>query len=143
MMRAVGPEGLEITGLTARGRRQFSEQSKARLVAACFRPGVSVARMALDHELNANLLRRWIKDHLAGAAASGSGVPVPWNDTGAFVRVEAKDKQAATFAERVLPAGADAACARLSAEMPNGVRLALEGRDPQMLAAMIDALRRI
>lgn len=143
MMTRVGVEGLEITGITAHGRRLFSVESKARLVAACLRPGVSVSRMALDHELNANLLRRWIKDYLAGAAASDSGVPVPWNDTGAFVRVETKEKQAATFAERVLPVGTDAACARLSIEMPNGVRLALEGGDPQMLATMIDALRRI
>ena len=33
---------------------------KARVVAACCRPGVSIAAVALEHRLNANLLRRWV-----------------------------------------------------------------------------------
>ncbi|WP_395832423.1 transposase, partial [Elstera sp.] len=35
--------------------------SKARLVAACLEAGVSVSRLALEHGVNANLLRKWIK----------------------------------------------------------------------------------
>jgi transposase len=30
------------------------------VVAACHKPGVSIAAVALDHRLNANLLRRWV-----------------------------------------------------------------------------------
>ena len=30
------------------------------MVAACRRPGVSIAAVALEHRLNANLLRRWV-----------------------------------------------------------------------------------
>jgi transposase len=30
------------------------------VVAACRRPGVSIAAVALEHRLNANLLRRWV-----------------------------------------------------------------------------------
>ena len=43
-----------------RRRRQHSAEFKARLVAACRRPGVSIAAVALEHRLNANLLRRWV-----------------------------------------------------------------------------------
>jgi transposase len=43
-----------------RRRRRHSDEFKARVVAACRKPGVSIAAVALDHRLNANLLRRWV-----------------------------------------------------------------------------------
>ena len=47
------------------GRRRYEATSKERLVAACLEPGVSVSRLALEHGVNANLLRKWIKKHTA------------------------------------------------------------------------------
>ena len=44
-----------------RHRRRHSPEFKARVVAACQEPGVSVARVALEHGLNDNMVRRWIK----------------------------------------------------------------------------------
>ena len=44
-----------------RHRRRHSAEFKARVVAACQEPGVSVARVALEHGLNDNMVRRWIK----------------------------------------------------------------------------------
>jgi transposase len=46
------------------GRRRYDKQAKRELVQACLEPGVSVARMALEHGLNANLLRKWITQYL-------------------------------------------------------------------------------
>ena len=43
-----------------RTRRRFSPEFKASIVAQCRQPGVSVARIALDNDLNANLVRRWV-----------------------------------------------------------------------------------
>src|SRR5437762_8083822 len=43
------------------GRRRYDAASKERLVSACLEPGVSVSRLALEHGVNANLLRKWIK----------------------------------------------------------------------------------
>ena len=43
-----------------RRRRQHSAEFKAQVVAACRKPGVSIAAVALEHRLNANLLRRWV-----------------------------------------------------------------------------------
>lgn len=43
-----------------RGRRRHSAEFKARLIAECQRPGISVARIALDNGINANLLHGWI-----------------------------------------------------------------------------------
>jgi transposase len=43
-----------------RRRRKHSPEFKAQVVAACLRRGVSIAAVALDHRLNANLVRRWV-----------------------------------------------------------------------------------
>ena len=45
-----------------RKRRQYTPEFKAQLVAESQSPGASVARIALDTDLNANLLRRWITE---------------------------------------------------------------------------------
>ena len=44
------------------GRRRYDPASKARLVAACLEPGVSISGLALAHGVNANVLRKWVKD---------------------------------------------------------------------------------
>jgi transposase-like protein len=43
-----------------RRRRTHSAEFKAKVVAACRAPGISIASVALAHGLNANLLRRWV-----------------------------------------------------------------------------------
>jgi len=43
-----------------RRRRTHSAEFKAKVVAACRQPGVSIASVALANGLNANLLRRWV-----------------------------------------------------------------------------------
>lgn len=46
-----------------RRRRRYAPQFKAELVAHCQQRGISVASVAQDHGINANLLRRWIQEH--------------------------------------------------------------------------------
>lgn len=43
-----------------RARRRYSKEFKAELVAQCRGLGVSMARVAMAHGINANLLRRWV-----------------------------------------------------------------------------------
>ena len=50
-------------------RRRHSAQFKAQVVQAC-EPGTSVAAVALEHGLNANLVRRWLKSGVAGGAGA-------------------------------------------------------------------------
>ena len=57
-----------------RGRRRYTERFKRDLVALCVRPGVSVSAIAIEQGLNANLLRKWMRD--AGLARSAKDVPV-------------------------------------------------------------------
>ena len=60
-----------------RRRRHFSREFKAEVVAACLEPGVSVSRIALDNQLNANLLRRWIRETQQAGQASTSPAFMP------------------------------------------------------------------
>jgi len=45
-----------------RRRRKHSAEFKAHVVAACSKPGVSSASVAMANGINANLVRRWVKD---------------------------------------------------------------------------------
>ena len=45
-----------------RRRRLHSDEFKADAVAACTQPGVSLAAVALSRGVNANLLRRWVRE---------------------------------------------------------------------------------
>jgi transposase len=58
-----------IVNLPPRRRRRHSLEFKALVLQACMQPGVSVSAVALRHQLNANLVRRWIS---ANAVASGT-----------------------------------------------------------------------
>jgi transposase len=51
----------EQASVGRRRRRQYSKEFKARAVADCQGQGVSIAAIALHHQLNANLLRRWVE----------------------------------------------------------------------------------
>ena len=45
----------------ARKRRTYSTEFKQRIVQACKEPSISIASVALQHELNANLVSKWIR----------------------------------------------------------------------------------
>jgi transposase-like protein len=46
-----------------RARRRHDPEFKRQVIEACQQPGVSVAAIALANGLNANYLRRWVKEH--------------------------------------------------------------------------------
>lgn len=46
-----------------RTHRTYAPEFKAELVAACQMPGASIAALARQHEMNANVLHRWLKEH--------------------------------------------------------------------------------
>jgi transposase-like protein len=56
-----------------RRRRVHSAEFKAEAVAACRRPGASIAAAALERSINANLLRRWVVE----AERAGAGRLAP------------------------------------------------------------------
>lgn len=59
-----------VVGRKKNGRCIYSREGKRALIEQCLEPGVSVARQALIHEVNANLLRKWIRAYQDGAAST-------------------------------------------------------------------------
>lgn len=49
-------------GSPSRRRRLHSDEFKADAVASCMQPGMSMAAVAMAHGVNANLLRRWVRE---------------------------------------------------------------------------------
>lgn len=77
-----------------RTRRRHTAEFKAQVIEACLQPGISVAAVALANGLNANYLRRWVKEHREQMAGSGIAVPVVASERPAMlipVEVEAPD----------------------------------------------------
>lgn len=61
-------------GTGRRRRRRHSAEFKAEAVAACRKPGTSIAAAALERSINANLLRRWV---IEAERADGSALAPP------------------------------------------------------------------
>ena len=55
-----------------KGQRNYDVTFKKRLAIAACEPGVSVARLALEHGINANMLHKWRRAHLAVIAGGGN-----------------------------------------------------------------------
>jgi transposase len=122
-------------------RRRFDPQAKRELVQACLQPGVSVARIALEHGLNANLLRKWISQYgpQAGCEVARDGeVAAP-----AFIPVVSIGCAEGMACETSVSAHA-MQTSRLVAEMPNGVVLKLEcaSHDRTLVTAIVETLGR-
>ena len=60
-----------MTSEKAETRRRYSAAMKAQVVAACDQPGASVAKVAMAHGINANVVHRWrqlARERVPGAA---------------------------------------------------------------------------
>ena len=62
-------------------RRNYSEAMKAQVIAECDGPGTSVAKVAMSHGINANVVHRWRQLAREGkspvSAKAGAFMPVP------------------------------------------------------------------
>lgn len=118
-----------VVGSKRDGRRRYDKQAKAELVQACLKPGVSVARVALVHGINANLLRKWItlhrqKQEQSPIVTSQSVAPSPSQ----FVPV--------------VPAGSCRKQAEpgLRVRLPNGIEISLVGHGEDALSSLLRLL---
>jgi transposase len=142
---------LRVTRVGVGGKRSFDPMGKQRLVDACLRPGASLSGLALKAGVNANQLRKWVQlREQSNAPVKDDGMAVP---SSAFVPVVAIGDPASAMAlppaRRPIPESEStrlspraATVARLSAQLPNGVKLEFEcsGHDAALVTAMIAAL---
>ena len=147
--------------MEARGgkRRVWPAEERQRIVAEATAPNASVAAVALQHGVNANLLFKWIRHARQGwLGRRGSGVTAERAVTGpapVFVPVEIVDPPAP--APSLLPAPrnkADRPAARMprrrgpgrrpgamEISLPNGARVSLDSDvDPAMVRLILSTL---
>ena len=153
------PLRLEVVSVLRNGRRRYDPASKQRLVEACLQPGVSLAGLALQYGVNANLLRKWVTGQqrqqrnvvAAGAIDRATDVFVPVVElcgvAGPPEPSAPPPIQHHVHASKTAPKTArhtDPPAPRLTVEMPNGVTLRLEcsGEDVELVSAMIVTLGR-
>jgi transposase len=101
-------------------RRFYSPELKLQVVAACAQPGASIAGLALQHGINANIVHRWLREHNQGILIrrQQTFVPVTLNSAlepvtvqpTADIRVEVKRVNATIVVHWPLAGGA--ACAQ-------------------------------
>ncbi|MGP3505295.1 transposase [Paracidovorax citrulli] len=61
-----------MTSEKADTRRRYSMATKAQVVAECAEPGASVAKIAMAHGINANVVHRWRKLARGGDAKAAT-----------------------------------------------------------------------
>ncbi|WP_235818321.1 transposase [Brucella grignonensis] len=81
-----GSGGLRAVKVLSNGKRRFDPVEKDLLIEAALQPGVSVARLALAHGVNANQLRNWVKLR-RDRQSQGALTVVAGQETSAFVPV--------------------------------------------------------
>src|SRR5579864_6836675 len=125
---------LRVTRVGVGGKRSFDPMGKQRLVDACLQSGASLSGLALNAGVNANQLRKWVQLREQSNAPVNDGMAVA---SSAFVPVVAigdpTSAMALPPARRSFPepepshqSPRAAPAARLSATLPNGVKLELE-----------------
>lgn len=117
-----------VIGRKRDGRNCYDRQAKRELIEAGLRPGVSVAKLALTHGVNANLLRTWMTKHQRQSSAGGS-LPASAATAAPFIPVVAVSAERSPIA----PAG-------LAVRLPNGVRLDWSALPVDQLAQVLRLL---
>lgn len=122
-----------VVGQKRDGRRCYDPDAKRELIEACMRPGISVARMALRHGINANLLRTWISQYkrhpeMRSPLALGSSALIT---TSPFVPVAQ------------VKASAKTTPLSFSAEFPNGIKLDLSDLGLEELPLILKLLSQL
>ena len=123
-------QGERVESVKVNGKRVFSTAFKAWLVAQASRRGVSVAALAMRHEINANQLRRWMRlAHVAQPTRAPAVLPVTLAP------------QACGFEPVGAPQESAPACAPIEIEVAGAVVRVFHGTEAAQLRMVLQALR--
>ena len=121
-----------VVGHKRDGRSCYDKGAKQELIERCLQPGVSVARMALQHGINANLLRTWITRY----RHQGEN-PANRSNHGAAVLATRSAFAAVVASSTPVPG-------RIKwAELPNGIRVDLSGVCGDDLLSILQLLSKL
>ena len=121
-----------VIGRKRDGRCIYDPGAKRELLDLCQRPGTSVAKVARDHGINANLVASWLRGRGSKQAAVIEAEPAHDATPATFVAMQL---------ESLVPPAPQASS--LQARLPNGVVVDLRCDGLQQLGQLIEALGRV
>lgn len=151
-----------VVGRKRDGRREYDELARTDLVQICLKPAVSIARTAMEHDLNPNLLRTWVARYQKARGEPdlrlaqvdgqrGEGLLLDATPTQAMVVAEASSPIPAFVPVVSLPQARPSPPSLQPPEMriglwvrlPNGVELELGKTNLQEMATLVQMLGRL
>lgn len=76
-----------VIGQKRDGRREYDNEARDELVRLCLKPGVSIARTAMEHDINPNLLRTWVTQYRQKQGGSKAVTPIQERQEGVLIDV--------------------------------------------------------
>lgn len=149
-----------VTGHRRDGRCCYDPAAKEELIRACLKPGASIARLAMQHGVNANLLRTWVGQYQKQNAVCEEQAIAPNTQTQApaFTPVQIETPSARLSPSNIIaavghsPATASNAQAgvqekcfsiRLHVRLPNGVELNIGDANSEALSPLMQMLSQL
>jgi len=139
-----------VVGHKRDGRCRYDPQVKQELIRQCMMPGVSVARMAMQHGINANLLRTWITKSQSSKAITVQRAvcETAARDAQAFIPVQVE--AGALSAAVAMPTKACGAASkspavsmRIQVQLPNGISVDLGQARMEELSGVMQMLSQL
>lgn len=136
-----------VVGHKRDGRCRYDPQVKQELIRQCTLPGVSVARMAMQHGINANLLRTWITKSQSSKAITVQRAvsETAMQDAQAFIPVQIQ--AGASCAAIAMPTKAGSAASKspavsmhIQVQLPNGIAVDLGQARMEELSGVMQML---
>ncbi len=139
------------------GNHHYDRAWKKQVVACALEPGASLSRVAIDHGINTNLVRKWVRKHKAAEMEALSPSPplasafipvriepatsgvIPGHNSAHALDLAASNPGAMQLASAKV--ASLSSVTKLNVTLPNGVTLSLECDDVRTLTAVIGAVR--
>lgn len=127
------------------GRCSYGPQVKQELVNRCLQPGVSVAALAMQHGVNANLLRKWITKWQSRNSMQQAASEIAPQNASPFLALPVNmgaTRAAVTVATKISAAlnNSVAQPMHLRVQLPNGVAVDLGQSRMQDLSVIMHTL---
>lgn len=133
-----------VLGRIRDGRCRYDPQVKQELVKRCLQPGVSVAALAMQHGVNANLLRKWITKWQSRNAMQQAVPEIAPQNASPFLALQVQTTAPSartTVTTRVAAASNNVvAQVHLRVQLPNGVAVDLGQSRMQDLSVIMHTL---
>ncbi|WP_246217619.1 transposase [Paraburkholderia panacisoli] len=147
-----------VVGAKRDGRREYDPQARDELIQLCMKPGVSIARTAMEYGVNPNLLREWITRYQKAQATGNpvekeltrpDGVSIDVTQPAMRTRVPGVPssfipvvQEPVTVGQTVFPRGSSITVA-LHVRLPNGVEFDIADATIDELTTVVQMLGRM